>query len=254
MKLELLFAEFAYTLIQGNDFLHLFQTKNCILQVEGSDQWGNITTGIELIKKKLGKEAYGFTMPLILDKDGNKFGKSAGNALWLDRDKTSPYELYQYLINTDDEKVIEYLKVFTFLSREEIEEIALEQQNAPEKRIAQQALAKEIITDLHQEEAYLEAKRISEALFTGQVAYLSDHEIEEAFKGLPMYPSSDATLLELLQANKIISSKREGRELLQSNAITINGNVVNDENYKLDQTRNYNIIRRGKKKYFVFKK
>ena len=248
------FAEFAYTLIQGNDFLHLFQTKNCILQVEGSDQWGNITTGIELIKKKLGKEAYGFTMPLILDKDGNKFGKSAGNALWLDRDKTSPYELYQYLINTDDEKVIEYLKVFTFLSREEIEEIALEQQNAPEKRIAQQALAKEIITDLHQEEAYLEAKRISEALFTGQVAYLSDHEIEEAFKGLPMYPSSDATLLELLQANKIISSKREGRELLQSNAITINGNVVNDENYKLDQTRNYNIIRRGKKKYFVFKK
>ena len=248
------FAEFAYTLIQGNDFLHLFQTKNCILQVEGSDQWGNITTGIELIKKKLGKEAYGFTMPLILDKDGNKFGKSAGNALWLDRDKTSPYELYQYLINTDDEKVIEYLKVFTFLSREEIEEIALEQQNAPEKRIAQKALAKEIITDLHQEEAYLEAKRISEALFTGQVAYLSDHEIEEAFKGLPMYPSSDATLLELLQANKIISSKREGRELLQSNAITINGNVVNDENYKLDQTRNYNIIRRGKKKYFVFNK
>ena len=114
------YAEFSYTLIQGNDFLHLFQEKNCIMQVEGSDQWGNITTGIDLIKKKLNKTAYGFTMPLILDKYGNKFGKSEGNALWLDKNKTSSYELYQYLINTDDEMVIHYLKVFTFLSKEEI--------------------------------------------------------------------------------------------------------------------------------------
>ena len=115
------YAEFSYTLIQGNDFLELFKRENCIMQVAGSDQWGNITTGIELIKKKLDKEAYGFTMPLILDENGNKFGKSEGNALWLDKEKTSPYKMYQYLINTDDKKVIEYLKVFTFLSKEEIE-------------------------------------------------------------------------------------------------------------------------------------
>ena len=128
------FAEFAYTLIQGNDFLELFLKKNCILQVEGSDQWGNITTGIELIKKKTGKEAYGFTMPLILDRFGNKFGKSEGNALWLDKEKTSSYELYQYLINTDDEMVISYLKVFTFLSVEEIESLEQSNREHPELR------------------------------------------------------------------------------------------------------------------------
>ena len=122
------YAEFSYTLLQGYDFMHLYQEKNCIMQVEGSDQWGNITTGIELIRKKLGKEAYGFTMPLILDVNGNKFGKSEGNALWLDKDKTSPYEIYQYLINTDDSKVFEYLKVFTFLTKEEIEDI-MDKQN-----------------------------------------------------------------------------------------------------------------------------
>ena len=125
------YAEFSYTLLQGYDFMHLYQEKNCIMQVEGSDQWGNITTGIELIRKKLGKEAYGFTMPLILDVNGNKFGKSEGNALWLDKDKTSPYEIYQYLINTDDSKVFEYLKVFTFLTKEEIEDIMDKQNKNP---------------------------------------------------------------------------------------------------------------------------
>ena len=148
------FAEFAYTLIQGYDFLHLFREKNCVLQAEGSDQWGNITTGLELIKKIEGKEAYGFTMPLVLDKYGNKFGKSAGNALWLDKNKTSSYELYQYLINVDDSMVIAYLKIFTFLTREEIE--ALEESNVkePHLRLAHQALAKAIITDLHVEAEY----------------------------------------------------------------------------------------------------
>ena len=128
------FAEFSYTLLQGYDFLHLYQEKNCIMQAAGSDQWGNITTGVELIKKKLGKEAYAFTMPLILDANGNKIGKSEGNALWLDKEKTSPYELYQYIINFDDSKVLEYLKVFTFLSKEEIEKIYNEHLRKPEKR------------------------------------------------------------------------------------------------------------------------
>ena len=131
------YAEFSYMLIQGYDFLHMYKDMNCVLQVEGSDQWGNITTGIELIKKMLDKEAYGFTMPLILDANGNKFGKSEGNALWLDLNKTSSYELYQYLVNTDDSKVEEYLKVFTFLTKEEIEDVMKKHNEKPEDRIAQ---------------------------------------------------------------------------------------------------------------------
>ena len=156
------YAEFSYTLLQGYDFLHLYQTKNCIMQVEGSDQWGNITTGIELIKKKLGKEAYAFTMPLILDANGNKFGKSEGNALWLDKNKTTPYQIYQYLINADDSKVLEYLKVFTFLSKEEIENIMEKHLEKPEERLAQKTLAFEVVKDIHGLEEAENAKKISE--------------------------------------------------------------------------------------------
>lgn len=249
------FAEFAYTLIQGNDFLHLFQEKNCILQVEGSDQWGNITTGIELIKKKLGKDAYGFTMPLIVDKAGNKFGKSAGNALWLDIKKTSSYELYQYLINTEDEKVIEYLKVFTFLNKEEIEEIEKNQSLNPEKRIAQQILAKEIITDLHGNLEYEKALKISNSLFSGNVKDLSDDELESLMNQMQSYEyNPDRNILEILVDTKIVSSKREGRELLESNAITLNGDIITNEDVKISNDRKYNIIRRGKKKYYILKK
>ena len=176
------FAEFTYTLMQGYDFLYLFREKNCIMQVEGSDQWGNITTGIELIKKIENKEAYGFTMPLILDASGNKFGKSEGNALWLDEAKTSSYELYQYLINTSDDKVEEYLKVFTFLSREEIEDIMKKHNEKPEERIAQEALAHEFIKDLHGEESYTRALNISKSLFSGNIKDLSEQELTEAFK------------------------------------------------------------------------
>ncbi len=248
------YAEFSYTLIQGNDFLHLFQEKNCRMQVAGSDQWGNITTGIELIKKKLGQEAYGFTMPLILDKFGNKFGKSAGNALWLDKDKTSPYELYQYLINTDDTKVIEYLKVFTFLDKETIEKIEKEHEQAKEKRIAQIQLAKEIITDIHGKEAFEEAQRISNALFQGQIQTLTDNEIEIAIKGMEVYNyNPEEKLIDILVNNKITSSKREARELLTSKAITLNGEIITDENFIINNNKKYNIVRRGKKKYYVLK-
>ena len=163
------FAEFAYMIIQGYDFLWLYENKNCIMQVEGSDQWGNITTGIDLIKKKLGKEAYAFTMPLVVDKYGNKFGKSEGNALWLDEDKTSSYELYQYLINVDDEVVIDYLKIFTFLSVDEIKELEKKNKEHPELREAHKALAREIITDLHGKKSYEEAVKISESLFSGDI-------------------------------------------------------------------------------------
>lgn len=246
------YAEFSYTLLQGYDFLHLYREKNCILQAAGSDQWGNITTGIELIKKIEGKEAYGFTMPLILDANGNKFGKSEGNALWLNKEKTSSYELYQYLINADDEKVEEYLKVYTFLTKEEIENIIKEHNQKPHLRLAQEKLAQEFITDLHGKKEYQNAKTISDALFKNNIKALTDEQIKQAFKGVPTFKQEEnQTILEILTDNKIATSRREAREFLNNNAITINGDIINDENYIITNNRQYNIIRKGKKKYYI---
>lgn len=253
------FAEFSYTLIQGYDFLHLFRSKNCILQAEGADQWGNITTGLELIRKIEGKEAYGFTMPLVLDKYGNKFGKSAGNALWLDINKTSSYELYQYLINVDDSMVVSYLKIFTFLSREEIEELEAKNAAAPELREAHKALAREIITDLHGEAEYEKAVNISNALFSGNVKALSLADIKIGFRDVPTVEIEDngTTLIDLLVNNKICSSRREAREFLNAGSITLNGDKVTDENLAI--TRDLAIegevivLRRGKKKNYIVK-
>ena len=250
------FAEFAYTLIQGYDFLWLYQNKNCVLQAEGSDQWGNITTGIDLIRKKLGKEAYGFTMPLVLDKYGRKFGKSEGNALWLDRNKTSSYELYQYLINVDDEMVISYLKIFTFLSVEEINELEKSNKEHPELREAHKALAREIITDLHGEDAYMEALNISEALFSGDIKSLTSKEIEMAFKGLDkLVIDKDMNIVDFLVEFNICSSKREAREFVNNNSISINGEKINDLEFTINKSiaidNKYVVVRRGKKKYFI---
>lgn len=250
------YAEFSYTLLQGNDFVHLFENKNCVLQAAGSDQWGNITTGIELIKKKLGKEAYGFTMPLILDKMGNKFGKSEGNALWLDINKTSSYELYQYLINTDDEMVIHYLKVFTFLSKEEIEELEKKNKEHPELREAQTALAHEIIKDLHGEEEFEKALNMSKALFSGDVSKLTAKDIEMVFKDVEKIEiNSDMNIVDMLTEKKICSSKREAREFVSAGTISINGEKVTDLDkiISCDMTieGKYLIVRRGKKKYYM---
>ena len=247
------FAEFSYTLLQGYDFLHLYETKNCIMQAAGSDQWGNITTGVELIKKKLGKEAYAFTMPLILDTNGNKIGKSEGNALWLDKEKTSPYELYQYIINFDDAKVLEYLKVFTFLSKEEIEKTYNEHLRKPEKRLAQKTLAYEIVKDIHSKEDALSAIHISEALFTGNIKELTENEIEVAFKGVPTFEVKEDTILNILVNNQITSSRREAREFLSNNALSVDGDIINDENYIINSNKKYHLIRRGKKKYYLIK-
>jgi len=252
------YAEFSYMLLQGYDFLHLYETKNCIMQVEGSDQWGNITTGIELIKKKLGKEAYAFTMPLILDANGNKFGKSEGNALWLDKNKTTPYEIYQYLINADDSKVLEYLKVFTFLTKDEIEKIMEEQKERPELRVAQKALAYEVVKDIHGIEEANKAVAISSALFTGNVKDLSADEIETAFQGIPTLEVNEGgSLIEILVNNAITSSRREAREFLNSGAISVNGDIVKDENMIINKEMAIDnrviIIRRGKKKYYLIK-
>ena len=250
------YAEFSYMLIQGYDFLNMYQKMNCTMQAAGSDQWGNITTGIDLIRKILGKEAYGFTMPLILDSTGKTSGQSEGNALWLDEDKTSSYELYQYLINTDDSKVYEYLKVFTFLTPEEIDNIMDEHSKTPEKRIAQKKLAECVISDLHGEESYQNAVKISESLFNGDIKSFSKKDIEVAFKGLDVFNvETDLNIVDLLVNSGTCSSKREAREFVANGSITLNGEKVTDLDFVLTREKcienTYIVIRRGKKKYFI---
>ena len=256
MDVGITYAEFSYMLLQAMDFYYLYKNYNCELQVAGSDQWGNITSGIELIRKKLDKEAYGMVMPLVTDSTGKKFGKTEGNALWLDEDKTSSYELYQYLINLDDSMIIDYLKKLTFLSKNEIEKIALENEKAPEKRIAHKALAREIITDLHGEESYEEAVKISESLFSGDIKNFTAKDIEVAFKGLtPFEINEDLNIIDLLVNSGVCSSKREAREFVSNNSITINGEKINDIDYTITKDKcienKYLVIRRGKKKYFI---
>lgn len=248
------YAEFSYMLIQGYDFLNMYRRMNCIMQVEGSDQWGNITTGIDLIRKIDNKEAYGFTMPLILDSNGKKFGKSEGNALWLDINKTSSYALYQYLLNTDDSKVLEYLKVFTFLTPDEIMTIVHEHEKAPHLRLAQKTLAQCIITDLHGEEEYLKAVRISEALFNENITSLSAKEIEEALKDVAHVEIEEGNIVDVLTKTGIFKSKREARELISGNALSLNNKKINDLEYiitKKDVIDNLIVIKKGKKTYYL---
>ncbi len=256
MDTGITYAEFSYTLMQGFDYVHLYENHNCIMQCAGSDQWGNITTGIELIKKKLGKTAYGFTMPLILDKTGKKFGKSEGNALWLDKNKTSSYELYQYLINVDDSLISHYLKVFTFLTKEEILDIEARHNEKPEERIGQKALAKELITDIRGNEEFLKAKMISESLFSENIKSLSATDIIEGFKGVKTVEvNNEVHMIDLLVNNSICSSKREAREMLSSNAISINNVKVNEENYLVTKDTFIEgrvlVLRKGKKNQYL---
>ena len=250
------FCEFAYTILQGLDFVNLYENKGVTLEVAGSDQWGNITTGIELARKKLGVELYGMTMPLVLDKNGVKFGKTEGNALWLDKNKTSSYELYQYLINSDDSVVIDYLKKLTFLTKEEIEEFEKQHNEAPEKRIAQKKLAEEVITFLHGKDEYNKAVNISECLFSGDINKLSASDIKSGLKEVPTFELNDEiTITDMLVDNKICSSKREARELINGNSISINGNKITDTEYLINKDiaidNEVVVIRRGKKKYYI---
>lgn len=252
------YAEFSYMLIQGYDFLKMYETMGCTMQVEGSDQWGNITTGIDLIRKIKGKEAYAFTMPLILDANGNKFGKSEGNALWLDENKTSSYELYQYLLNSDDSKVFEYLKVFTFLTPDEIINVMEEHNKEPHLRKAQKMLAKCVVTDLRGESEYQRAVKLTDSLFNNKFDDLSAKEIEEVFRGEEIKSIAiDTNIVDFLINMGVCTSKREAREFIEGNAITINGIKVNnvdiviDKTYLIDNT--YIIVKRGKKKYYLGK-
>ena len=255
MESGISYAEFSYMLIQAIDFKHLHETRGVDLQVAGSDQWGNITTGIELIRKTTGDEVYALTMPLVTDAQGNKFGKSEGNALWLDKEKTSSYELYQFLLNSDDACVITYLKRLTFLSPEEIMEIEARHNEHPEQRIAQKTLAREIITDLHGAEEFEHAVEVSEKLFAGDFKSLSARDIKSGMKNVPQVSLTAGPLADALVAAKVCSSKREAREFIGNGAISINGEVVRDATWELTPAAALEggivIIRRGKKKFYM---
>jgi len=252
------YTEFSYMILQALDFLHLHKTRGCDMQVAGSDQWGNITAGVDLIKKATGDTAYAFTMPLVTDSRGVKFGKSEGNALWLDKDKTSSYELYQFLVNVEDSMVIDYLKIYTFLTKEEIEKYEEINKNEPHLRIAHKKLAEEIITFLHGHEEYLKAVHISESLFKGNIKELSLDELIDASKNMDSYTlCEDKDLVNLLVDSHIVSSKREAREFINNNSISVNGDKVNEIDFivKRDDAlfNQFTIIRKGKKKYYVIK-
>lgn len=255
------FTEFTYTILQAMDFNHLYENFNCKMQVGGSDQWGNITSGLELIRKMQpeGAKAFGLTIPLVTKADGTKFGKTEGGAIWLDAKKTTPYEFYQFWINTADADVVKYLKYFTFLSHEEIEGLEKSVQEEPHLRLAQKALAEEMTRLIHGEDSLQQAIKITEALFSGDVRSLSASEIEQGFKDVPSFNAAetDGNLVDLLVAAKISPSKRQAREDITNGAITVNGERITDTSYLLQDTDRiegqFTIIRRGKKKYSLIK-
>ena len=256
------FTEFTYTILQGIDFNHLYDHYNCKLQIGGSDQWGNITTGLEMIRKAHDEEskAYGMTIPLVTKADGTKFGKTEGGAIWLDPEKTTPYEFYQFWINTADADVVKYLKFFTFLSHEVIEELAQAVETEPHLRKAQKALAEEMTRLIHGQDALDQAIKISAALFSGDVKNLSAAEIKVGFKDVPSYEresKEDIGLVELLVEAKISPSKRQAREDVQNGAISINGEKVTALDYVVKESDKiegeFLLVRRGKKKYTLVK-
>jgi len=259
MEVGISYAEFSYMLIQGYDFKYIHDNYGATLQFGGSDQWGNLTTGIELIRKLNNKEVYAFSVPLIVDSTGKKLGKSYGNALWLDENKTSSYEMYQYILNFEDIMIEEYLKKYTFLSKEEIENIMKEHNEAPHLRIAQKRLAEEVIKFIHSEESYNKAIRITEALFKGNFSELSTEELEEAFKGNEVKEIElNKNIVDILVDMGVASSKREAREFVSCNSIEINGEKVNSIETIINEaylTNNaYLIKKRGKKNYYIGKK
>lgn len=254
------YTEFSYMILQSYDFLNLYREKNCKLQIGGSDQWGNITAGLELIRKseEEGAKAFGLTIPLVTKADGTKFGKTEGGAIWLDKEKTSPYEFYQFWINTDDRDVVKYLKYFTFLSKEEIEAYAEKAETAPEKREAQKRLAEEVTVLVHGREAFEQAVHISQALFSGNIKELSAQDVKVGFKDVPSLEkdrSEELSLVDVLVESKLSPSKRQAREDIQNGAVYINGERQTDTGHLLtaeDRIEDqFTVLRRGKKKYFL---
>ena len=252
------YTEFSYMILQALDFLYLYENNNCVLQMGGQDQWGNITSGIELIRRKIGKEAYGFTYPLITKKDGSKFGKTESGTLWLDKNKTSSYELYQYFINVEDEMVINYLKTYTFLNKEEIELLEKSLKENPHLREAHKVLASEVVKQIHGQEELDKALKITEILFSGDIKSLNKEELEIAFKDVPSFEFNlDSLLVNVLIEGSIATSKREAREFIESGSISLNGDKVTDLDFIINKDILINqellVIRKGKKKYYLGK-
>lgn len=252
------YTEFSYMILQALDFKYLHEHKNIDLQCAGSDQWGNITAGIDLIRKSTGDEVYGFTMPLVTDSQGKKFGKSEGNALWLNKDKTSSYKLYQFFVNVEDSMVIDYLKIYTFLSKEEIEELEKKNNEHPELREAHKALAREIITFLHGREEYDRAEKLAENLFNNKFKEMSKDDIKELFNEQDMKQvENNINIVDMLIQIGAATSKREAREFISSGAISVNGEKVTDINLTIDNEQfienTYIVIKRGKKNYYIGK-
>lgn len=254
------YTEFSYMTLQAYDFLYLFENRDCLLQVAGQDQWGNITAGIELIRKKIGKEAFGFTMPLLTKSDGSKFGKTNGKAIWLDKNKTSPYEMYQFFINSEDDKVIDYIKFLTFLTKEEIEKLEESNKKEPHLRLAHKKLAEEVITFLHGHEAYESAVKIADTFFNGDINDLSYDELKDGVSDLDKVAIDDNTnIINVLVSIGACKSNREARDLVNGNSIMVNGKKVTDINFIVSKNNAFNkeltIIKKGKKFWFavVFK-
>lgn len=254
------FTEFSYQIIQSIDFLELYKKENCTLQIGGQDQWGNITAGLELIRKSLDSthKAYGLVLPLITKKDGSKFGKTADGAVWLDSEKTSPYAFYQYWINLDDDEAITRLKQFTEYEKPDIEEIAEKMAQTPHLRHAQKALAAYLTELIHGKDALNQAKRITEALFHGDVSDLSATEIEMGFEGVPVYETPEPIgIVEALLASSLAGSKREARTFIKQNAVAVNGEKIDDAQMMLDKQdaldNTYTVLKRGKKRYALIK-
>ena len=252
------YTEFAYQIMQGYDFFELNRQYGVTLQIGGSDQWGNMTAGTELLRRKADKTAHVITVPLITDATGKKFGKSEGNAVWLNDDKTSPYEMYQFWMNVMDADAVRFLKIFTLLPLDEIEEIGKQFEAAPHERLAQKILAREVVTLVHGEKAYKEALNITEQLFAGNIKNLSVKELKQGLRGVPNYQvkaDDNLNIVELLVTASVVNSKRQAREDIQNGAIYINGERIQDLDYRLtdaDKLENeLTVIRRGKKKYFV---
>ncbi|AND80332.1 tyrosine--tRNA ligase [Streptococcus pantholopis] len=252
------YTEFAYQIMQGFDFYELNRRYGVTLQIGGSDQWGNMTAGTELLRRKADKVSHVITVPLITDATGKKFGKSEGNAVWLDASKTSPYEMYQFWLNVMDEDAVRFLKIFTFLPLTEIEDIRKSFEAEPHKRLAQKVLAREVVTLVHGEAAYKEALNITEQLFSGNIQKLTAAELKQGLSNVPNYAvqSQDSlNIVDILVTSGIVTSKRQAREDLQNGAIYINGSRVQDTAYSLsdkDKIDNeLTVIRRGKKKYFM---
>ena len=254
------YTEFTYTILQAIDFGHLNRHYDCRMQIGGSDQWGNITSGLDLMRRVYGEtEAEGMTIPLVTKADGKKFGKTESGNIWLEPKRTSPYEFYQFWINQSDADVIRFIKLFTFLEREEIESLEESVMTEPHLRKAQKRLAEDITAFIHGEEALAEAQRITEALFSGDIKSLSVDQIRDAFKDVPSasYTDDDMNLVKVLVETGISSSRRQAREDIKNGAIYINGERQQDADYeiheddKLDGT--FTVIRRGKKKYHMVK-